>query len=233
MKEETVNFAPPNWLFRRPPYLLSGTGQAVGTQAGSKKSRAIIDVEPLAGQVSQKLPKLGIHHQKVIEGALVRSDIPSRFPCMYCGSEKEITIDLTVRQIMWDCPGCGRSSSDNIMNVKQKDISKLSEKDQELLADLIQVSLYLHEPVLEKDWADLLSQPDTWQHWLKTERESAAVLSTKRTGVVDDDDEDDDGFDVTQAGVDDEDDEDELIEIDEAFIDSIFFEGGDDNVDEE
>ncbi len=158
--DETVNFAAPNWMIRKRPYLLDPS------QKGQFKSRAEENVTSLVGQASAQLPRLGIHHQKILEGALVKESIPSGFSCFNCATEKTITIDLARRSLDWVCAECGRNFQEMLMNVKQKDITKMPEEDQHTLIDLIYVLVRLHEPTLPKEWRELLAKPDEWSHWL-------------------------------------------------------------------
>ena len=104
------------------------------------------------------------------EGFLVRTGIPSKFFCLFCGEEKKFTIDLGLRTVYWYCPGCQRTYRDTILNLKVKDLNKLSREQQETLGDLIQVCLYLHEPILAKNWLEFLDEPEKWRHFLTKNR---------------------------------------------------------------
>jgi hypothetical protein len=158
---ERVTLSEPMWLTGQPPYMLGRRGKRLG------QSQAAKDITPLAGEPLARLPRLGVQRQQpIIEGVLMRESIPSNFPCFYCGQEKLVTIDLSRRLLSWACPGCGRKFEEGIMNLKQKEVSRLSAAEQELLADLILVSLRLHEPTLDKDWPTLLAKPEQWRHWL-------------------------------------------------------------------
>ena len=78
-----------------------------------------------------------------------------------------MTIDLSRRKLLWRCDNCHQDFEENIMNLKQKDVAKMSDEEQSLLADLVYVSVHLHEPTLGRNWSELLEQPESWQHWLE------------------------------------------------------------------
>ncbi len=93
------------------------------------------------------------------------SKFKSRFLCLNCAGEKTLDIDLYKRQISWCCTGCNREYQQNIFNLKQKSLDKLSEVEREILTRLIFVSLCLQEPVLGKDWPELIESFEEWSHW--------------------------------------------------------------------
>ncbi len=155
---QKVKIKPPNWLIPHASHLLDEDGTGKGYKLDKLKA--------LAGEPPQSPPKLGIKYETIVKGALVRESIPSQFSCLYCGGEKLVTIDLSKRQLRWHCADCGKEYQENILNLRQKDVSKLFQEEQEILADLILVSLRLHELTLGKNWAELLANPVEWKHWL-------------------------------------------------------------------
>ncbi len=178
MNTESITIDPPIWMMGQPPYKLIEAPKGVG------KSKAAQDVTPLAGEAPAKLPRLGLNHKQIVEGAVVREDIPSGFACMFCGNEKMLAIDLSRRLLTWNCYHCERSYSANLMNLKQKDISRLSEAEQEILTDLIFVSIRLQEPILTKNWRELIEKPELWRHGLaelQTETQPEAVSEPEET----------------------------------------------------
>ncbi|MGB0387594.1 MAG: MBL fold metallo-hydrolase [Ardenticatenaceae bacterium] len=104
---------------------------------------------------------------EMTEVPLVRSGIQSKLECLYCGTEKRLTINLQVRTIYWHCPGCERTYSETMTNLKQKDIKKLSPEEIEIVLDLIELSLYLHEPTLGRQWRQLLDISSQWRPLLE------------------------------------------------------------------
>ncbi|HSH01939.1 MAG TPA: MBL fold metallo-hydrolase [Anaerolineae bacterium] len=161
---QKVKLPLPKWMGGERPFLLDRDDK---TLAPSDAPVAVINI---GGEAQAVIPRLGIQRpQKKLEGAMVREEIETPFRCILCRQEKLLTIDLSRRQLLWHCSECEHTYEEMITNVKAKDIKRMNDNEQVLLLDFIQVSVWLHEPVLDKNWRDLVAQPELWRGWLEEE----------------------------------------------------------------